>query len=72
MESATETVLGEEFIAQIEGILRSYPEGIMVTQIKEWFNISNTQSIHAALRVLEQRGEAIEADPLKFRAEIYK
>ena len=72
MESALAVALGEEFIAQIKGILRSYPEGITVAQIKERFDIPNTNNIHAALRVLQERGEACEVDPLRFKSDIYK
>jgi len=59
-----ETVVGEDAIAKISSIVRSYPEGIMVEQIKEWFGF-DTNVTRAALRILQERGEVQETDPLR-------
>ena len=62
MTSIMAVAVGPDAIAKIRAIVRSYPDGITVEQIKEWYGFTNSNAIHAALRVLEEQGE-VQAGP---------
>jgi hypothetical protein len=64
-KSELETGLGEEVIAKINGILRSYPEGRTPESIGP-----NTNAIRGALEILRNRGEAVK-DGDVYRSAIY-
>jgi SOS-response transcriptional repressor LexA len=49
--------VGEEVISKILAIVRSHPEGVTVEQMMEGHGFTNSNVIHAALRVLEERVE---------------
>jgi SOS-response transcriptional repressor LexA len=54
--SSMEAAVGEETLSKIEAIVRSYPEGITVEYMMEMFGFTNSNVIHAALKVLQERG----------------
>jgi len=49
--------VGEEIISKILAIVRSHAEGVTVEQMMDGHGFTNSNVIHAALRVLEERGE---------------
>jgi hypothetical protein len=51
-----EVAVGEETISKIEAIVRSHPEGITVEGIMAKYGFTNSNVIHAALKVLQERG----------------
>jgi hypothetical protein len=68
--SALETAVGEEVIAKIAAIARSYPEGVTPESIKRSFGYENTNVVRAALEILQQRSEVVK-DGDVYRSSIY-
>ena len=60
----------EESTAKIQGIVRSYPEGISPEEIEEGFGYKN--NIRAALLILEERGEAKRIGHARYVSKIYR
>ena len=56
--------VGEDDIAKIRSIIASHPDGIMVESIMEHGYTSGV--IHAALLVLQERGEVGGVDPFRY------
>lgn len=70
METILEVTVGKDSIAKVQGIVRSYPKGISVEQIQERFGF-NTNTVRAALHILEERGEVKRINPDKYISKIY-